>query len=53
LVEKLCDRVGIVMNGKMVVCDTLENLTKDCDLEDKFFQICDIAYEESCPWQVS
>ena len=41
LVEKLCDRVGIVMDGKMVVCDTLENLIKDCDLEDKFFQICE------------
>ena len=41
LVEKLCDRVGIVMNGKMVVCDTLENLTKDGDLEDKFFEICE------------
>jgi len=41
LVEKLCDRVGIVMDGKMVVCDTLENLTKDGDLEDKFFQICE------------
>ena len=40
LVEKLCDRVGIVMDGKMVVCDTLENLTKDCDLEERFFQIC-------------
>jgi len=40
LVEKLCDRVGIVMDGKMVLCDTLENLTKDCDLEDKFFEIC-------------
>ena len=41
LVEKLCDRVGIVMDGKMVICDTLENLTKDCDLEDKFFEICE------------
>lgn len=41
LVEKLCDRVGIVMDGKMVVCDTLENLTKDCNLEDKFFMICE------------
>ena len=40
LVEKLCDRVGIVMDGKMVLCDTLENLTRDCDLEDKFFEIC-------------
>ena len=40
LVEKLCNRVGIVMEGKMVLCDTLENLTKDGDLEDKFFEIC-------------
>lgn len=40
LVEKLCDRVGVVLDGKMVVCDTLAELTKDCDLEDKFFQIC-------------
>ena len=40
LVEKLCDRVGIVMNGQMVVCDTLENLTRDMNLEDKFFEIC-------------
>ena len=41
LVEKLCDRVGIVMDGRMILCDTLENLTKDGDLEDKFFQICE------------
>lgn len=41
LVEKLCDRVGIVMDGKMVLCDTLENLTADCSLEDKFFHICE------------
>ena len=40
LVEKLCDRVGIVMDGKVVLCDTLENLTKDGDLEDRFFEIC-------------
>lgn len=40
LVEKLCDRVGIVMDGRMILCDTLENLTKDGDLEDKFFEIC-------------
>ena len=41
LVERLCDRVGIVLDGKMVVCDTLEELTKDCNLEDKFFEICE------------
>ncbi len=41
LVEKLCDRVGIVLEGEMVVCDTLEEMTKDCDLEEKFFRICE------------
>ena len=41
LVERLCDRVGIVLDGKMVVCDTLEELTKDYNLEDKFFEICE------------
>lgn len=41
LIEKLCDRVGIVINGQMVLCDTLSELTKDCNLEDKFFQICE------------
>lgn len=40
LVEKLCDRVGIVLDGQMVVCDSLSELTKDCDLEEKFFEIC-------------
>lgn len=39
LVEKLCDRVGIILNGKMAVCDKLEHITKDCTLEDKFFEI--------------
>ena len=28
------------MDGKVVLCDTLENLTKDGDLEDRFFEIC-------------
>ena len=39
LVEKLCDRVGIIINGKMVVSDTLENIIKDKSLEEKFFEI--------------
>lgn len=46
LAEKLCDRVGIVINGKMVICDTLRELTKDCNLEDKFFQVCRKELEE-------
>lgn len=42
LVEKLCDRVGIIINGKMVADDTLKNMTKDMSLEDYFFEL----YEE-------
>lgn len=39
LVEKLCDRVGIIINGKMTVCDSLQNLTANQSLEDTFFTI--------------
>ncbi|MDR2571191.1 MAG: ABC transporter ATP-binding protein, partial [Oscillospiraceae bacterium] len=39
LVEKLCDRAGIIINGKMIACDTLENLTKEKSLEDIFFDL--------------
>jgi len=39
LVEKLCDRAGIIINGKMVACDTLENLTTEKSLEDIFFDL--------------
>ena len=39
LVEKLCDRVGIIINGKMVVSDTLQAVVKDKTLEEVFFEI--------------
>ncbi|AIO19658.1 putative ABC transporter ATP-binding protein YbhF [Candidatus Izimaplasma bacterium HR1] len=42
VVEKLCDRVGIIINGKMKICDTLDNILKDQenkDLEDYFFDL--------------
>lgn len=39
LIEKICDRVGIIINGKMTVCDTLSNITAEKSLEDKFFDI--------------
>ena len=42
LVEKLCTRVAIIIDGKLTVCDSLDNLTKDMSLETKFFEI----YEE-------
>lgn len=39
LIEKLCDRVGIIIDGKMVVCDTLSALCGEKSLEDKFFDV--------------
>jgi len=39
LVEKLCDRVGVIIGGKMVACDTLANLTTEKSLEDLFFDL--------------
>lgn len=39
LVEKLCDRVAIIVDGGLVAIDSLENLTKEHSLEDEFFNI--------------
>ncbi len=39
LIEKVCDRVGIVINGKMVKSGTLEEITVGRSLEDSFFEI--------------
>lgn len=43
LVEKLCDRVGIIINGKLVTCDSLDAIRNGESLEDRFFQL----YEET------
>lgn len=39
LVERLCDRVGIIINGKMVECGSLEQVCGGMSLEDRFFEI--------------
>ncbi len=39
LIEKICDRVGIIINGKMILCDTLDNVRQGKSLEDRFFDI--------------
>lgn len=39
LVEKVCDRAAMIMDGKIVVNDTLENLTNGKSLEDAFYDI--------------
>ncbi len=42
LIEKICDRVGIIIDGQMVICDTLAAVCDGKALEDRFFEI----YEE-------
>jgi len=39
LVEKVCDRAAMIMDGKIVADDTLENLMKGRSLEDAFYDI--------------
>lgn len=39
LVEKLCDRVGIIIDGRMTQCDTLDAIRDGMSLEDRFFEI--------------
>ena len=42
LIEKICDRVGIIVEGQMVACDTPQAISGDKSLEERFFEI----YEE-------
>ena len=39
LVEKVCDRAAMIMDGKIVANDTLENLMQGRSLEDAFYDI--------------
>ena len=39
LIEKICDRVVIIIRGKSVCCDTLENVMAGQSLEDRCFEL--------------
>ena len=39
LVERLCDRVGIIIDGRMIACGTLDEVCDGLTLEDRFFEI--------------
>jgi len=39
LVEKLCDRVGVIIDGRMITCGTLDEVCNGLSLEDRFFEI--------------
>ena len=41
LVEKLCDRVGIIMKGKMILDESMEEIHKKGSVEDVFFDLVD------------
>ena len=42
LVEKICDRVGIIIDGELAVCQGLDEFMNGMNLEDRFFEL----YEE-------
>ena len=39
LVERLCDRVGIIIDGRMIACGTLEEVCAGMTMEDRFFEM--------------
>ena len=39
LVERLCDRVGVIIDGRMIACGTLGEVCDGLTLEDRFFEI--------------
>ena len=39
LVEKLCDRVGVIIDGTMALCGTLDEVCRGQSLEDRFFEL--------------
>lgn len=47
LVEKICDRVGVIVDGRMTAEDTVKNLTREKRLEDVFFDIYAAAKGET------
>ena len=39
LVERLCDRVGIIIDGRLSACGTLEEVCNGLTIEDRFFEL--------------
>ncbi len=39
LAEKLCDRVGVIVDGRLIALDSLAALTAEKNLEEKFFDL--------------
>lgn len=47
LVEKVCDRVGIIIDGRLVACDSLQALTQEKSMEDVFFDLYASIHSEN------
>ena len=39
LVERLCDRVGVIIDGRLVACGALNELCNGMSIEDRFFNL--------------
>ena len=39
LVERLCDRVGVIIDGQLSACGTLDEVCNGLSLEDRFFEL--------------
>ena len=39
LVERLCDRVGVIIDGRLVACGTLDDVCNGMSIEDRFFEL--------------
>ena len=39
LVERLCDRVGIIIDGRLTACGTLDEVCNGMNIEDRFFEL--------------
>jgi len=43
LIDKICDRVGVLIDGRMAACGTLEAVKDGMSLEDRFFALYDAS----------
>ena len=39
LVERLCDRVGVIIDGRLVACGSLDEICNGLTIEDRFFEM--------------
>ena len=46
LAEKICDRVGVIIGGRLAACGTLPELCGNLTLEDRFFELYDASEEK-------